>query len=183
MKNIHKLTKVLVKIVEVFHWVATGLLIFATICSFAAPQWMRYCLELPSPEDAVVNAYGFEVNAIDASGTLHMPSFRLFLIGAILIFSLMAMVFRNLYLILKKSENSTPFQKDNIRMLREIGIFFLSIPVVGLLMSILIRLFAGVDHVETSVQYSGFIIAIILFSLVQFFAHGAELEKDVDGLL
>lgn len=68
-------------------------------------------------------------------------------------------------------------------MLREIGIFFLSIPVVGLLMSILIRLVAGVDQVETSVQYSGFIIAIILFSLVQFFAHGAELEKDVDGLL
>lgn len=97
--------------------------------------------------------------------------------------SLMAMVFRNLYLIIKKSEGSTPFQKDNIRMLREIGIFSMVIPAVGLIMSTIIRLAAGVDAVEVSMHMDGFMMGIIVLCLTQFFAHGAELEKDVDGLL
>ncbi|MCI8497508.1 MAG: hypothetical protein HFE85_04585, partial [Clostridiales bacterium] len=99
------------------------------------------------------------------------------------IFSLMAMVFRNLYLIVKKSEDTTPFQKDNIRMLKEIGIFSIAVPIVGLIMSIIIRLVLGVDTVETSVRLDGFVMGIIVLCLTQFFAHGAELEKDVDGLL
>ena len=70
-------------------------------------------------------------------------------IGAVIILSLMAMVFRNLYLIIKRSETGTPFQPDNIRMLREIGIFAIAIPIVGLIMSIVCRLVLGVDAVET----------------------------------
>lgn len=100
-----------------------------------------------------------------------------------MLFSFMAMIFRNLYLIFKKSENSTPFQPDNVRMFREIGIFSISLPTVGLVMSGIIGLAVGFDVAHVSVSTNGFIMGIIVLCLTQFFAHGVELEKDVDGLL
>ena len=117
------------------------------------------------------------------NGSIDMKALFLFGIGAVIILSLMAMVFRNLNLIIKKSEGSTPFQADNIRMLKEIGIFSFSIPLVGLIMSIVCRLILGVDAVETSINFYGFFMGIVVLCLTQFFIHGAELEKDVDGLL
>ena len=117
------------------------------------------------------------------NGSVDMKALFLFGIGAVIILSLMAMVFRNLNLIIKKSEGSTPFQADNIRMLKEIGIFSFSIPLVGLIMSIICRLILGVDAVETSINFYGFFMGIVVLCLTQFFIHGAELEKDVDGLL
>ena len=95
----------------------------------------------------------------------------------------MAMVFRNLYLIIKKSEGTTPFQKDNVRMLREIGIFTIAIPVIGFVMSVIARLAIGYEVAEISNSMDGFIMGIIVLCLTQFFAHGVELENDVDGLL
>ena len=107
----------------------------------------------------------------------------LFGIGAIMILSFMAMVFRNINLIIKKSEDSTPFQADNIRMLKEIGIYAIAIPVISLIMSVVCRVILGVDAVETSVNVYGFSMGIIILCLTQFFVYGARLEKDVEGLL
>ena len=50
-------------------------------------------------------------------------------------------------------------------------------------MSVVIRLVLGVDTVETSVAFDGFVMGLIVLCLTQFFAHGVELEKDVNGLL
>lgn len=107
----------------------------------------------------------------------------LFGIGAVIILAVMAMVFRNLHLIFKKSENATPFQKDNIRMMREISIFSIAVPVIGFIMSVIIRLVTGVETAELSIDMAGIFMGIIVLCLTQFFVHGAELEKDVDGLL
>ena len=95
----------------------------------------------------------------------------------------MAMIFRNLYLIIKKSNNATPFQACNIRKLREIGIFAIVVPIVGLVMSVISRLAVGVETAETSNNFGGLIIGIVVLCIAEFFIHGIELEKDVDGLL
>ncbi|WP_434309967.1 hypothetical protein [Hominifimenecus sp. rT4P-3] len=185
MKQINKLAKIVAKILEVFHWVAVALMTAATICSVAAPKWIGYFVGLDAKEccGAELSVYGFEVQCAVTDGNVDMTTFLIFGIGAIVILSLMAMVFRNLYLIFKKSENATPFQKDNIRMLKEIGIFSISVPVVGFIMSIIMRLVIGVDAVETSVEQSGIFMGIIVLCLTQYFIYGADLEKDVDGLL
>ena len=117
------------------------------------------------------------------NGETDMVSFMLFGIGAVMILAVMAMVFRNLHLIFKKSENTTPFHKDSIRKMREIGIFAIAVPVIGLIMSVIIRLVIGVEAVETSMDMSGIFMGLIVLCLTQFFIHGAELEEDVDGLL
>ena len=185
MKCVNKLGKIITKILEVFHWVGAALLLAATICSVVAPNWVKYFVGFDAKEccGANLEVYGFEVNAPVVNGSADMTSFMLFGIGGIIILVVMAMVFRNLYLIFKKSENATPFQKDNVRMMREIGIFSIAVPVVGFIMSVIIRLVTGVETAELSIDMSGIFMGIIVLCLTQFFAHGAELEKDVDGLL
>ena len=185
MKGINKLGKIITKILEVFHWVGAVLMVAATVCSVAAPNWVKYFVGFDAKEccGANLEVYGFEVNAPVVNGNTDMTSFMLFGIGAVIILAVMAMVFRNLHLIFKKSENGTPFQKDNIRMMREIGIFSIAVPVIGLFMSFIVRLIIGVDAVENSMDMNGVFMGIIVLCLTQFFVHGAELEKDVDGLL
>ena len=185
MKGLNKLGKVITKILEVFHWVGAALMTAATVCSAVAPDWVKYFVGFDAKECCGVNldVYGFEVNLPVANGNVDMTAFLIFGIGAVIILVVMAMVFRNLYLIFKNSENTTPFQKDNIRMMREIGIFSIAVPVIGFIMSVIIRLVTGVETAELSIDMAGIFMGIIVLCLTQFFVHGAELEKDVDGLL
>ncbi|MBQ8833671.1 MAG: hypothetical protein IJ001_01935 [Oscillospiraceae bacterium] len=185
MKHINRIGKIITKILEVFHWVGTSLMAAATVCALAAPQWVGYFVGFDAKEccGANLTVYGFEVNAPVTNGNVDMTTFFVFGIGACLILALMAMVFRNLNLIFKKSENATPFQKDTIRMMKEIGIFAIAVPVVGFIMSIIVRLVTGVETAEVSIDMGGIFMGIIVLCLTQFFVYGAELEKDVDGLL
>lgn len=185
MKGINKLGKIITKILEVFHWVGAVLMVAATVCSVVAPNWVKYFVGFDAKEccGANLEVYGFEVNAPVVNGNTDMTSFMLFGIGAVIILAVMAMVFRNLHLIFKKSENGTPFQKDNIRMMKEIGIFAIAVPVIGLIMSIIVRLVTGVETAEISIDMGGIFMGIIVLCLTQYFVHGADLEKDVDGLL
>ena len=50
-------------------------------------------------------------------------------------------------------------------------------------MSVIIRLVTGVETAELSVDTAGIFMGIIVLCLTQFFVHGAQLEKDVDGLI
>ena len=184
MKGLNKIVKVIAKVLEIVHWVATGLMVAVAICSAAAPQWLGYFIDINALSgETEASVYGFEVALANSAGEVNMTTLLMFAIGSIIIFALVAMIFRNIYLIVKKSESGSPFQKDNVRMLKEIGIFSIAIPVIGLIMSTILRLAVGVDMVEASVNLDGFVMGIIVLCLTQFFAYGAELEKDVDGLL
>lgn len=185
MKGINnKIAQIITKILEITHWVVAALMVAIVISLLVAPQWLGYLMDINSlMTDKEISAYGFEVTVINSNGELNVTAFILFAIGAVIIFSLMAMIFRNLYLIIKKSDGVTPFQKDNVRMLREIGIFSISIPIIGLIMSIITGLVSGIEIVENSVNFSGFIMGIIVFCLTEFFAYGVKLEEDMDGLL
>ena len=185
MKGINGLAKIVTKILEIFHWVGVGLMAVAAVCAVAAPEYLGYLVGIDAKEccGAELCVYGFEVTTAVTGGTADTTTFLLFGIGAAIILGLMAMVFRNLNLIFKKSESATPFHKDNIRMLKEIGIFSIAVPVIGLIMSIIIRLVVGVDAAEISINQRGIFMGIIVLCLTRYFIHGAELEKDVDGLL
>lgn len=185
MKGLNTLGKVITKILEVFHWVGAALMTAATVCSFAAPKWVGKFVSFDAKDccGAELDVYGFVVNAPVTDGKVDTASFLIFGIGAVIILAVMAMVFRNLNLIFKKSENTTPFHKDNVRLMREIGIFTIAIPIVGFIMSVIVRLVTGVETAEISIDFGGIFMGIIVLCLTQFFAHGVELEKDVDGLL
>lgn len=185
MKRINKLGTVLAKILEIFHWVGAALMTAAMVCSKAAPEWVKFFVGFDAKDccGANLEVYGFEVQLPVVNGNVDMNAFFIFAIGAVVILSVMAMVFRNLHLVFKKSENATPFQKDTIRRMRQIGFFSIAVPVIGLLMGLIFRLVTGSEAVESSVDMSGVFMGVIVLCLTQFFVHGAALENDVEGLL
>jgi len=185
MNKINKLGTIITKILEVFHWIGTVLMAAATACSLAAPEWVGYFVGFDAREccGADLTIYGFEVNAPVTNGNVDMTTFFLFGIGAVVILTLMSMVFHNLSRIFKNAENATPFQAENIRSFKKIGLFSIAIPIIGFVMSVIIRLVVGAEAAEISISQSGIIMGIIVLCLTQYFIHGAELEKDVDGLL
>lgn len=184
MNRIHKFTFGISKILEILHWALAGWMAAMLAGSATAGSWFTGMMEKFLYEGGTkLSTYGFEVLVADSAGNINLTLILLFSIGGILIAALMAMCFRNTHLILKKSQNTTPFQKDNIRMLREIGIFQIAIPVIGVILSTIMRAVVGVDAVEASMSMSGLVIGILMLCLTQFFAHGMELEADMAGLL
>lgn len=184
MTGIRKLAKVFTKIIEVSHWVATGLVAAVGVLSVAAPELLKYIMDVESLQrEQVASVYGFEVVAANPAGEINYTTLLLFALGAVAIFVLMALIFRKLNQVIVSSEGSTPFQQANIRRLRQIGLYSILIPVAGLVMSVLIRLVGGVDAVEISIDLQGFVMGIVVLCLTEFFVHGAELEEQVDGLV
>ena len=183
MKKLGKATLIVAKLLEVGHWIAVVAMAVVFVLSLFMGAGVVQNIGAAEVGETL-SAYGFEVSIVDNAGQVSVAGLRLFCVGAVLILGLMAMVFRNIYLILKKSENATPFQKDNVRMVREIGIFLISVPVVSLLMSVLVRAVVGPEVIETSsIGIDSIMVGLAVLCLSQFFAHGVELETEADGLL
>ncbi len=100
----------------------------------------------------------------------------------------MAMIFRNVYLILKTAdgktwftEGNTPFQKNIVRMFREIGIFFIAISVMSLISEIFTNI--AENELNTGFNYLNCFIGLVFLCISQFFNYGTRLERDLDGLV
>ncbi len=182
MKNIGKITRIASKFMEVVHWIAAAATALVAICSVVAEEWIQ-SLFAPAGPHFLLSFFGLEMEIVDGMGTLDMTKVLLFFIGAWLMTSLMAMSFRNVSIMMKKTQDTASFQPVQVRLLREIGIFQLTVPAVGLTICGIVRLVCGADAIETSMQMSGVITGILVLCLTQFFAHGVALEKDVAGLL
>ena len=133
---------------------------------------------------------GFSLVISDAQGNLLPGALPVFLIDCALSLGLMTMVFRNVNLILrttqgltKFSQGKTPFQKANVRMLREIGIFFIAIVVVQWIFCGIAVLVLGPDKAEVSAGAGDLVTGILLLCQAQCFALGVQMQQDVDGLV
>lgn len=164
---LYKVTTIIAKIAEVLHWcLAGGMLVFAictTIWTTPVTEW---------------------VNIADLSNGAALAGFSF---GNTIILALLAMIFRNVYLILKTAKGKTwfakgktPFQKDIVRMLREIGIFFIAITVLDLILNIIVRALGGEAG---GVDWMSVFTGLVFICISQFFNYGLGLEKDLDGLV
>lgn len=184
MKNIGKIALVVSKIVEILHWIGAAAAGVLFVCTFAAGSriislWDKGVL---SESDNAATTYGFEIDILDGAGNLNLKAVALFSICAVVTLSLFAMIFRNLYLIIKNS-GKNPFSADNIRRLKEIGIFSIASPIICFFISVISRIVLGAGDGEIAVGMEGFITGILVLFLTQIFTYGAQLQKDVDGLL
>ncbi|MCI9469367.1 MAG: hypothetical protein HFG45_08780 [Oscillospiraceae bacterium] len=187
MKNLQKFALVLAKFMEVLHWIGAASMAAILLSGLFAQDWLLKTVAALS--DGELSTYGFSLVVIDGSFAPDPRAVLLFAAGGIAVMSLTAMIFRNVYLMLKTvsgtnphTRRATPFQHDMIRMIREIGIFFLSIPAVSLVLSIIARLTLG-DGIELSIQLDSLMMGIFVLCLTQAFRYGMELEHDVDGLV
>lgn len=182
MKKLDKTTRILAKLVEVAHWIAVvGLLVLLVLTFFMGTGIVQSIAS--TGEGMRFAVYALDFTLTGTKGMIDLTSLRLTALSGAILMALMAMVFRNIYLIMKNAEGGTPFQKDNVRMLREIGIFLAAQPILSLILSWIIRWAAGPDMVEASIGLDNFIVGMVALCLSQFFAHGVELENDTEGLL
>lgn len=188
-KNINKITKVVSKFFEILFFLSFLVMIAAAVLSFVIPEKFGNFL-LESVGNGTIATNGFEIAIADKNGNLISAAVKLFVFAGIFTMPCMAMIFRNIYLIIKTcegktwfSKGKTPFQKDVVRMVREIGIFSIMIPVIGFVMSLIARLLIGVDSCETSVQIVGVAMGIAMICFSEIFAYGIKLEEEVEGLV
>jgi len=182
-KLVNTLAMVLSKISEVGYWIASVSFTVAFVLSFVQREYFDGLVNDIITEVNNVDICGMSIELSQSSALGSIAMVRIVLVAAIINFVLMAMIFRNIYLIIKNSRTSTPFNSDNVRMLNEIGIFAICIPVIGFIISTIIKLAFGIDTYEISVDIGSITMGIIVLCLTHFFVHGVELENDVDGLL
>lgn len=190
MKKLNRAVIIISRIVEVFMWVGCGLSAIITgLCAAGRYDLMKFFTDARSTTP-VLTSGSFCLLTQDASGQPAKAAFVIFFLTLVITCALMAMCARNVYLIFKTSEGQTrfskgrtPFQPDNIRMVREIGIFMIAIQAAQLVMSVIARIALGPDMVETSLGMEGLFAGLVVLALSQYFAYGMQLQNDVDGLL
>ena len=190
MKKFNRVVIIVSRIVEVFMWVGCGLSVVITALSAAGKFGaLKYFTDAGQGSPYLVNG-NFIVLGTNAAGEPSRGAYVIFFLTLVIVLALMAMIARNVYLIFKTSEGrtrfskgATPFQQDNVRMVREIGIFAIAIQVVELIMSVVARIALGPDAVEASLSMEGIFVGLVMLALSQYFAYGMELQSDVDGLL
>jgi len=190
MKRLYHFAQVLSKILEIAHWVAASVMLVLFIVTFLSGEWLSAMIVRENSRDVSLATYGFELVVLSPSGEPDLTAIRIFALGAIPVLGLMAMVFRNMYLILKTargetkfSKGATPFQPAIVRMIREIGIFYLAVFAVSLLFTWVAALVLGPEASESSVDLSHIMAGVLILCLSQAFREGVRLREDVDGLV
>lgn len=195
MKTVQKTAMIVSKVCECTYWIAEAVFTVLFLASLAARGWMKELIMQifekagSGIESAEFKLLGFELN-LSVNGEISMTAFSLLCFSAILLAFLSAMVFRNLYLILRTtlgktsfSKGQTPFQKDNVRMIREIGIFYIAESLLGLIMGIICRLILGSESTGLSIGLNNILAGIVFICLSKTFAYGTKLQDDVEGLV
>lgn len=196
MNNLNRAVIIISKILEVLCWISVAVMGIFTIILLTGHSDIFNMIADVSNTDASLDmsTMGFSLAIADnivADSIQNIDRvYAIFFMTGMIAIGFIAMVFRNIYLIFKTSfadsnsgETSTRFTDSNIRTVREIGIFCISIPVIEIIMSILAIIIIGIDNVELSVDMTLIVMGLVVLCLSQLFAEGARLQKDVDGLL
>ena len=184
MKNskLRNLTAVLSKIIEVVGWLCTGLLVVTSIILTITKDYVTEAYESGAMEGGRIT-----VNGVDSTeqfmesvgkGT---AAWEILPYAVMLIFT--ALIFRNIYMVFRKNNTASPFSAENIKRIKNIGYFAIALPVAKMVMQLLVMLLRGSTDIMLSVSLSEFVFGLVALVLAQYFAYGAELERDVDGLL
>ncbi len=189
-QGINKAVIIISKIIEVFCWVGVALCAVLTVVTIVGHQELYAFLTSVDPSATTVSLQGLTLTSSAAFGGLTPGAFIIAWITSLLVLSLMAMIARNINLVFKTSagetwfsQGNTPFQPDNVRMIREIGIFAIAIPVVEIAMSLVAAIVLGFDTVEINVDMTTIFFGLVALALSQYFSYGAQLETEVDGLV
>lgn len=211
MKTLNSVALVISKIFEIVCWVGVVALILGLVFCLAIPKnavlgvadaiasdpelAAEIDRELASdPDFAKLFSVEFGIRSIAAMAEEYLPRLRtggsVGCLGGAILTALMAMIFRNVYLIVKTTkgetwfaQGSTPFQPNVIRMLREIGIFSIAVPVLNLILNIVLQAILGPEVIVIGVNLLGILLGLLVLWLTQAFTYGAQLEQDAEGLI
>ncbi|MDH6604279.1 hypothetical protein OKW23_001438 [Bacilli bacterium PM5-9] len=191
MENLNTVAKISAKIIEISFWIVTGLVIIGLGLTIIYPNMFNEILQIDGANVYLKAEMSNDVTLmINQDGSVNFTTLRLGCILLVFICSIMAMIARNINLIFKSmdgtnknTKKASPFQLDVVRMVREIGIFFIAIPIITLIFELIMMTIYGPSTYSPSVDIHNVFTGIIVLCLSQVFAYGSKLEEDVDGLI
>lgn len=191
MNTMTRLAEIFTKIFQVGYSIgAVGILIGLVLFLFDRLLAPGSLVKGSPKPDQAVRMQGFSVIFGNQDGTIDSAALIIFLVTGGIVLGLMTMIFRNANLILrtmqgktKFSKGKTPFQPDNVRMMREIGIYFIAINVVKIAAGAVATAVIGPDKVEGGGILGEAVIGLLMLCLSQVFAIGTQMQEDIDGLV
>ena len=182
--KLRKVTAVLSKLIEVVSWFGAAMMVVAAVL-------------LTVFKSDIMDAYAkgiISTNNISANGTINnSPEWIMEAIGhggSVFVFIplaimcvLSALIFRNVYIIFTASNMASPFSMENVKRIRNIGFYTIAIPVCKVIGGLVCFIVMKSGDYSLSVELSEVVFGLVALCLAQYFAYGAELQKDVDGLL
>ncbi len=189
MADIYKITEVISKVLQILCIIAAvGTLIGGAALIALNDSDLVKDNNTLEDDDHIVDACGMIVSTAFVSADEQYKATGTAMIVCAVLYGLLAMVFRNIYLIVRTarggtwfSKGETPFQDDNIRMVREIGIFLIAMYIVQLVGTGIVHLVAS--HVESSTSMMVLFLGIIMICLSKIFEYGKGLEETQEGLI
>ena len=183
--TLRNVTAVIAKVIEVFSLVLTaistvilGLFTFGTKMIMDVFETVKG-LEPQMFEQAMRNG---AVYLTDSNGNMNFAGMRAGALVIIITCALTAVICRNLYMIFKKSDNESPFSDDIIKRIKTIGICAIASPAVQIIIAAIVRMIFGMELSLDGIL-SKLFLGLVVLCLSQYFVYGAQIEKDVDGLL
>ncbi|MDE7227587.1 MAG: hypothetical protein K2N31_04660 [Treponemataceae bacterium] len=176
------------RIAEIIYFVLAAALVALAVASVVRADTLGGMIILSNGGDASVGTNGFEIAIADRDGNAIPAAVTLIAVVGIVTMFCMAMIFRNIRLIFAaaqgvcRTDGALIFTPDIVRLVREIGTFCMAIPLAGFAALAAGRLIIG-PGLEASVQLHGLAIGFAVLCLSRFFAYGAELEHEVEGLV
>lgn len=187
MNRFVKCMSALSKIIEILHFIGVFVLgiallsCFVNYAAFGLPL-EKYILQFHES----MNVYGFAIENIQPEN--FKTVLQLFCTAGMILLFLMGMMYRNMDLILKKlhysadfSQTNSPFQLDIIRMIKEIGIFAVSVPAVSFVFSFIGKLID--PSLETSVNLTGVFFGLAILFLSKIFSYGYDMQKEMENIV
>lgn len=183
-----KATCIAAKILEVICALATlDYVAFFVLSLVRADLASKLAKMLAVQNHGELSVQGFDINILNGDSVI-AGSVAFFALAGILSFAIRTMMFRNVELILKTaagktsfSKGETPFQKDIVRMVREIGVFYILIPAFQIFVCATCRAVLG--EIELGVHAECAIAGFVILALSHIFSYGEKLESEVEGLI
>ena len=177
--KLRDVTAVLAKIMEIISYVGIGLGVFGIgILLFFRNEVAANYDEAIKPN---LTASSGDFNLSNLTADNFVPVFVAMGIFFLIIIALTAVMFRNVNKVFKTTNTESPFAPANVDRIKKIGYIAISFPILKILFNIVAGLI--LKDVTVGIELSEIVFGLIILCLSQYFAYGASLEKDVNGLL
>jgi len=170
--------KVLTKIIEIMCYCGVVLCTALLIWNLFSGEGLVDMYEAGN-----VTIYGSDFDLSELEMKSPKAVLTMMLLTGIVSSVIMALTFRKANGIIVKALEGTPFQEITVKWMKQIGYNAIALPVIGFVGSLIAFLAGGMPTSEVMLNLDGFVMGILVLCLTQVFAHGAELQRDVDGLL
>ena len=182
--KLRSVTAVLSKVIEVVLWVSAAMILFASVVLTVSRSAITEAAESGALEVAATNEGVRNTQTIEwFLEAMKAGTAGLVLVPFVFLIALTALIFRNLYLILRKTNTDSPFSELNVKRIRNIGILAIALPIARAVLAFIYTVALGYQEEFFAVSASDIVLGLVALCISQYFAYGAKLEQDVDGLL